>query len=165
MRKKFLRNILILVLLFFICEGIIVAVSSYFNSRNKEAGLKLSVKNVSSTGLTLTTERSQSEIPDELMVNYDYSIQRWTLFGWKSIETDYVSLAVLREESIEEGDSWTRELRWDNYYGKLSPGIYRVVEQARTYTSEKYAEEDGMMYEKKAVDKDFLIYATFVVFF
>ena len=119
MRKKILRSILIGIVLFLICEGIIVAVSSYFNSRNKTYGLTLSVKNVTSTGLTLTTQRSNSEISDELMINCDYSIQRWTLFGWKSIETDYAGLAVLREESIKEGDSWTRELRWDNYYGKL----------------------------------------------
>ena len=164
MRKKFLRNILILVLLFFICEGIIVAVSSYFNSRNKEAGLTLSVKNVSSTGLTLTTQRGKSEIADELAIDYNYSIQKWSLFGWKNIDTGYASAGVLREESIEEGDSWTRELQWDNFYGKLSPGIYRVVELARTYSSEKFVAEDGMTYENKDIDKEFLVYATFMVF-
>ena len=148
MKKKIRRSILIGIIIFLICESVIIAVSSYLNSRNKEYGLTLSVENVSATGLTLTTQRNKAQTASELMIDHNYSIQKWTLFGWKSIATDSAITGNFKAESIEGGESWTRELQWDNLYGKLSPGIYRVSELARTIGSE-----------------EFLVYATFFVLF
>mgnify|MGYP007090613540 CR=1 FL=1 len=162
MRKKILRAVLIVIVLFFVCEGLIVAVSSYVASRNKKWGLKLSVEEVTSSGLTLTAQRSNSEISGKVIVDKDYRIQKWTLFGWKYVEsTSFISTGELPVESVmEEGDSWTRELRWENRYGKLRAGIYRITDRVTSYDSDEFVSKDG-----KEVDKDFNLYATFLVFF
>ena len=154
MRKKILKVALIVIVAFLVCEGFIVAISSYIGARNKEWGLNLSVEDVTSKGLKLTAQRNNSKISDEVIVEENYWIQRWTVFGWKYIDSESLySMPTLKEESVmKEGDSWTRELQWENRYGKLGPGIYRIVDGVTSYRGEK-------------ADKDFKLYATFCVFF
>lgn len=157
MREKNIRVALIVIIAVFACEGIIIVVSSYFASRNKEWGIELSVKEVTSTGLALTAQRSKSEISGRLYVDTGYRIERWTLFGWKYIGPtgSHIDTADLNGE-MEEGDSVTRYIRWENSYGRLRPGIYRIGEYVITSTPGSDGAE---------VRENFKLYATFPVFF
>ena len=64
--------------------GMTVA-SAYANSQDKEWGLHIYATDVSSTGLTLTMQRYDSEREEGLMTGGNYWLQEKTLTGWKDL--------------------------------------------------------------------------------
>ena len=95
--------------------------SSYSSSRDKEWGLKISASDISSTGLKLTLTRSNAEKTERLLTDDSYWLQKWTLFGWKYIDTvdgeGIVSIGVAC--SIENGEELNWNVDWERDFGKL----------------------------------------------
>ena len=134
--------------------------SAYANSQDKEWGLHLSATDVSSTGLTLTLQRYDSEREEELTTGNDYWVQRKTLFGWEDLQT--IDGVIVENYPIglemQEGDEQVWELDWETIFGKLTPGIYRISKQSIADDYGKYSEE-----EIKELNLEPTVYATFVV--
>ena len=134
--------------------------SAYANSQDKEWGLHLSATDVSSTGLTLTLQRYDSEREEELTTGNDYWVQRKTLFGWEDLQT--IDGVIVGNYPIglemQEGDEQVWELDWEPIFGKLTPGIYRISKQSIADDYGKYSEE-----EIKELNLEPTVYATFVV--
>ncbi|WP_455682855.1 immunoglobulin-like domain-containing protein [Thomasclavelia sp.] len=116
--------------------------SSSLNSDNP-LGLKLSVSDVSNTGLRLTCNQSDSNLHEEVTTDLKYWIEKFENNEW--VELEYTSPSVHWDETVvnmipKNGDYfWT--LYWA-FYGELSSGQYRVKKifkyEGREY--EYYAE-------------------------
>ena len=150
MKKRILKIVVIVLAAVLLLEGISIAVSSIFASRDKEWGLKLSASDVSAKGLTLTMERKNSEREEALTVGDDCWIQRKTLFGWKDVKAKSGGIVFTSiGYPMNEGDSKSWNVNWENYFGRLWPGVYRINKSATT---------DGQTSETT-------LYATFIVLF
>lgn len=162
MKQKVIKIIVIVLAAVLLLEGISIATSSIFASRDKEWGLKLSAENVSSKGLTLTMERKNSEREEDLTVGDDYWVQRKTLLGWKDLkavdEKGIVFHALAYD--MNEGDSKTWNVRWEQGFGRLWPGVYRIYKDASTDDCYSHSEE-----EIKEQNLNPTLYATFIVLF
>ena len=133
MKKRVLKIVVIVLAAVLLLEGISIAVSCIFASRDKEWGLKLSASDVSSKGLTLTMERNNSQREEDLTVGSDYWVQRKTLFGWKGLEAaDGGIFFDAIGYPMNEGDSQSFKVNWENYFGRLWPGVYRIYKNAVT---------------------------------
>lgn len=92
-------------------------------------GITLTVKNVTSKGLTLVCEQSGGESIGELFSGNSYSLSRYVEGNWETIEylpkdtevawTDEAWIIPL-EDTVE----W--EVNWEWLYGELVPGKYRM---------------------------------------
>ena len=161
MRKRIRKIIIISLIAVLLLDAIIVAISSYITSRDKEWGLHVSATNVSSTGLTLTLERKDSENTNHLTTGDDYWVYKKTILGWKALKTiDDTGITFLSiGYPMDNGDSKTWDIKWDLYFGKLAPGIYRISKGCSADSS-GYSEE-----EIKEQNLEPKLYATFLVLF
>lgn len=155
MKKKNVKFLAIILTIIFFINGSILIVSSYSSSRDKEWGLKISASDISSTGLKLTLKRSNADKTERLLTDDSYWLQKWTLFGWKYIDTvdgeGIVSIGVAC--SIENGEELNWNVDWERDFGKLLPGVYRInrtIESSSSFVVNEY--------NKK-------LYATFIVIF
>lgn len=93
-------------------------------------GVTLTVKNVTSKGLTLVCEQSGGESIGELFSGSSYSLSRYVEGNWEMIEylpkdtevawTDEAWIIPL-EDTVE----W--DVNWEWLYGELVPGKYRML--------------------------------------
>lgn len=108
-------------------------------------GLSLSVKDVTSTGLTLVCTREGGNATGELMCGTDYRLLVLEDGMWKNVPT------VIENYGwddmgypITEGKVREFELSWEWLYGKLPPGTYRLAKdfmdwrEAGDYEEETY---------------------------
>lgn len=177
MKKRVTKVIIVLVIVFMVINIVEIIVTSQTASRNKEWGLKLTVSNVSSTGLTMTIERDNSERSEELTVGDTYWVEKRTLFGWKPLE--YVEggsmSSGLLAWPLDDGDSKSFNKNWEKAFGKLGPGVYRISTDAlierkkeHNYTAEDFVRNPELkeqIEQELEKDPDPVVYATFVVLF
>ncbi len=161
-KNKVIKVVVIVLVAVLLLEGISIAVSSVFASRDKEWGLKLSVSGVSSKGLTLTMERNDSEKEENLTVGDDFGIQRKTLLGWKDLKTSDGNGIVFHSIGypMNDGDSKTWNLQLNRVFGRLWPGVYRIYKDASTDDCYSHSEE-----EIKEQNLNPSLYVTFIVLF
>jgi len=154
--KKNVKLLVIILTIIFLINGSILIVSSYSSSRDKDWGLKISASDISSSGLKLTLKRSNGEKNERLLTDDSYWLQKWTLFGWKNIDTvggeGIVSIGVA--SYVENGGELNWNINWERDFGKLLPGIYRINKKVESSSSGSDIDE----YNKE-------LYATFVVIF
>lgn len=93
-----------------------------------DLGVTLSVKDVTSTGMTLVCSQSGGDITGELQCGCDYSILVNSNGNWNAVPylVDEVAWTMEAYE-IPLDDSIEFELRWERLYGELPAGTYRVV--------------------------------------
>lgn len=160
MKKKSIIIVSIVVVGLLLTYAGITISSANANSQDKEWGLHLYATDVSSTGLTLTLQRYDSEREEELVTGDNYWLQEKTLTGWKDLETldgetpAYYPIAY----PMDEGDEKTWTCSWEHSFGKLAPGIYRISKSSSTWDSSKHSEE-----EIEELNLEPTVYATFVV--
>ena len=106
------------------------------NEFEEKWGLKLSVKDVTSKGLTLVFEQSGGEPTGELDTGSPYSLERYENGEWAEVEmlssdvvfcwTD-IALFIFKdgETEIEEN--------WEYFYGELPAGIYRIGKEVTDF--------------------------------
>lgn len=143
-----------------IANGITIGVSSYLNSRDMEWQIQMSVSDVSPTGLKLTIERDLSERTEELIVGSDYWIQKRTLFGWKNLDGGQGMITTALAIPIKEGERVDTRVDWEQGYGRLWPGVYRICKLSSTQDCYSYSEE-----ERVELNLEQKLCATFLVLF
>ena len=91
-------------------------------------GITLSVKDVTSTGMTLVCSQSGGEITGELECGSDYSLLVNSNGVWNAVPYLVDEVAWTSEAyCIPMNDSIEFELKWERLYGELPAGTYRVV--------------------------------------
>jgi len=90
-------------------------------------GIVQSVENVTSTGLTIVWDRDNPKNIVGLHTGEEYSLERKTLFGWRTVSTiiqDYAINTVAY--SIGVNMTSRQEIDWKWLYGELPKGTYRI---------------------------------------
>ena len=154
--KKGIRIAGVIMAAWIVANGIDVLVSSFFDARNFEWGLKLSVSDVSSKGLTLHLERNDTENEETVTYGDPFFVQKRTLIGWKWLEpkNGYVFTAV--GNWLERVDSCSSNINLEGWFGRLPMGIYRIKKTTSVQRYKSYPEEGVDRLEQE-------LYATFIV--
>ena len=154
--KKGIRIAGVIMAAWIVTVGVDVLVSSYFDARNDEWGLKLSVSDVTSKGLTLHLERDDSENEETVTYGNPFFIQKRTLIGWKWLEpkNGYVFTAV--GHWLETIDSFSENINLEGWFGGLPMGIYRIKKETSVQRYKSNPDEGVDRLEQE-------LYATFVV--
>ena len=128
--KKFLSMILAFVLMFTLIacgadNGADNGTTDGAESWAEDWGVRLSVKNVTSSGLTLICEQSGGIAEGSLETGSAYILEKYENNQWVEVEpqNDLVwdMMAYLIGNTTTE---W--EIDWTWLYGELSPGTYRI---------------------------------------
>ena len=170
MKRRGIKVIIALLIVFMLINIVEIIVTSQTASRNKEWGLKLTVSNVSSTGLTMTIERNDSERTEVLSVGSSYWVEKRTIFGWtplEFIEGGSMSPSLMTDDIMKDGNSRSFKKNWERAFGKLEPGVYRIRTDAYIIGKWKPSAEELIKNPelKDKIEKDPVLYATFVVLF
>ena len=154
--KKGIRIVGVIMAAWIVTVGVDVLVSSYFDARDFDWGLKLSVSDVSSKGLTLHLERDDSENEETVTYGDPFFIQKRTLIGWKWLEpkNGYVFTAV--GHWLETIGSCSENINLEGWFGGLPMGIYRIKKETSVQRYKSNPDEGVDRLEQE-------LYATFVV--
>ena len=154
--KKGIRIAGVIMAAWIVAVGVDVLVSSYFDARDFDWGLKLSVSDVSSKGLTLHLERDDSENEETVTYGDPFFIQKRTLIGWKWLEpkNGYVFTAV--GHWLETIGSCSENINLEGWFGGLPMGIYRIKKETSVQRYKSNPDEGVDRLEQE-------LYATFVV--
>jgi hypothetical protein len=119
-RKKILIAIVILLLVY------VIGVVTYVNIPTKESpwGVRLWIEDLSKSGLTLHMQRDAKE-PDAptILTGESFWMEKWTPFGWKIVPRGIADIALPVEPTYQK----TWEVDFEQYYGGLSMGLYRIT--------------------------------------
>lgn len=94
-----------------------------------EWGIQLSADKVTSSGLTLICKQSGKTIQGSLQTGTYYILEEYVEEKWvpvKLLPSDYPLYWDMSAWSIPSDSSVQWEINWENIYGKLSPGKYRI---------------------------------------
>ncbi len=94
-----------------------------------EWGIKLTVRDISPTGLTIVCEQQHVEPAGELQTGSPYILERLTDSGWEKVEMlplEYDVAWTMEAWTIlpEETTEW--KMSWEPLYGALEAGSYRI---------------------------------------
>ena len=91
-------------------------------------GLTLSVKNVTSSGLTLVCTQSGGELTGELETGSDYNLIVLKDGVWQEVPTIIEEYGWTAEAyMVTKDDSVEFEINWEWLYGQLPEGTYRIT--------------------------------------
>ena len=124
--KKFLSVILAFVLMFtFVACGADTGTTDGAEGWAEDWGVRLSVKNVSSTGLMLICEQSGGIAEGSLETGSAYVIEKFEGDIWTEVKPQAEPVWDMMSHLI--GNTTTEwEIDWSWLYGELSPGTYRI---------------------------------------
>lgn len=154
--KKVVRVAGVILAAWIVANGAVVLVSSYFDARNDDWGMKLSVSDVSSKGLTLHLERSDAKNEEIVSYGSAFFIQRRTLIGWKEVIPNDGYVFTSEGYSLGKMDSKSMDINLEGWFGRLPMGIYRI-NKTTSVNIYKRNPGDERVYSKQE------LYATFVV--
>lgn len=139
-----------------VANGVDILVSSFFDARNFDWGLKLSVSDVSSKGLTLNLERNDPKHSEELTYGTEFFVEKRTLIGWKKLtpENGYAFTAI--GYGLKKRDSKSMDIDLEGWFGRLPMGIYRITKTTSVDGYYRYPED-----EREGLEQE--LYATFIV--
>lgn len=154
--KKGIRIASVIMAVWIVAVGVDVLVSSYFDARDFDWGLKLSVSDVSSKGLTLHLERNDTKNEETVTYGDSFFVQKRTLSGWKGLnpKQGYVFTAV--GHWLESVDSCSTNINLEGWFGRLPMGIYRIKKETSAQRYKSNPDEGVDRLEQE-------LYATFVV--
>lgn len=124
--KKGIRIAGVIMVAWIVANGVDVLVSSFFDARDFDWGLKMTVSDVSSKELTLNLERNDKKHKETMMYGRDFFIQKRTLIGWRWLtpKGGYVFTSEGYLLETEDSESWNMKL--EGMFGKLPIGVYRI---------------------------------------
>ena len=154
--KKGIRIAGVIMVAWIVANGVDVLVSSFFESRNFEWGLKLSVSDVSSKGLTLHLERNDTKNEETLTYGSDFFVQQRTLIGWKELTPKNEYFFTAEGYWLEEIDSKSMNINLEGWFERLPMGIYRIKKTTSVDGYYRYPED-----EREGLEQE--LYATFVI--
>ena len=154
--KKGIRIAGVILAAWIVANGVDVLVSSYFDARDFDWGLKMTVSDVSSKGLTLNIEREDSKHSDDLSYGESFCIEKRTLIGWKILtpKNGYVFVGV--GHWLGTVDSCSANINLEGWFGGLPMGIYRIKKTTQVDEYYRYPED-----EREGLEQE--LAATFVV--
>ena len=98
-----------------------------------EWGLKLTAKDVTPTDCTVVFNQSGGNITGELTTGSYFRVEQYKNGEWNEIEwlpdTEDVAFSSVGYILPEESESKEFKCSWENIYGKLSKGKYRIVKE------------------------------------
>jgi len=112
-------------------------------------GISLQCKRITPSGMTLLIEQSGGTQSGKLETGYAYIIEIFVEGSWKSVKSEPVVWA-LPALDVNMNDVKEMKLNWENIYGKLSPGFYRIKKEIIDF---RYAGD----YDKKTYEAYFFI--------
>ncbi len=148
--RKILKITVALLAVWIIVNGVVVLITAFIQSRNSEWGLRLSVSDVSSKGLTLNLERNDTKNEETMMYGRDFFIQKRTLLGWRGLTAKGGYVFTSEAYSLETVDSESWNMKLEGMFGKLPIGIYRIKKTISVAQGER-------------IWQDHELYATFIV--
>ena len=154
--KKGIRIASVILAAWIVAVGVDVLVSSYFDARDFDWGLKLSVSDVSSKGVTLNLERNDIKNEETLIYGSSFSLQKRTLIGWKEMTPKYGYVFTAVAYFLETVDSKIWNMNLEGMFGELPMGIYRIKKTTSVDGYYRYPED-----EREGLEQE--LYATFVV--
>lgn len=89
-------------------------------------GVTLTAENVTSTGLTLVISHSGDAPDGELDTGSPYWVEKWQDDAWVSLEDGAERVWTMEAWLIPVNDSREHEVKWENLYGELPVGQYRI---------------------------------------
>ena len=122
MKKRMMVVILILLI------GFVIYAAIYVNIPTKESewGVRVWIENLSKSGLTLHMERNakESDAPT-ISTGTDFWVEKWTPLGWKRVKqkVGFCDIALPVEPTYQ--NTW--KVDFEQYYGGLSMGLYRIT--------------------------------------
>ena len=154
--KKVMRIAGVILAAWIVAVGVDVLVSSFFDARNFDWGLKLSVSDVSSKGLTLHLERNDTKNEETLIYGRDFFVQKRTLIGWKWLNAKDGYFFTAEGYWLEKIDSKSTNINLEGWFGRLPMGIYRIKKTTSVDGYYRYPED-----EREGLEQE--LYATFVI--
>lgn len=102
-------------------------------------GIKLSVKDISSKGLTIVFEQSGESISSEFLYGEDYKLYVKTENGWTEVpyileEFGWNAIGYI----IERDSTAEQEIDWTWIYGELKKGTYMLEKEVIVSGNEEY---------------------------
>ncbi len=97
-----------------------------FTATQNNWGIGLSVKNVTTTGMTLLVNQSGGEPSGELQFGSDYTLQVWNNDAWESIPYIVDGNVAWTAEAycVAMDGTVEQEITWEYLYGSLPAGKY-----------------------------------------
>ena len=154
--KKGIRIAGVIMVAWIVAVGVEVFVSSFFDARDFDWGLKLSVSDVSSKGLTLHLERNDNKHEETLIYGSDFLVEKRTLIGWKLVNAKDGYFFTAEGYLLENIDSKSQNINFEGKFGRLSMGIYRIRKTTMVDGYFRYPED-----EREGLEQE--LAATFVV--
>ncbi len=110
-------------------DAYVVPVLSYINP----FGVRLSVSNITPSGLTLTITQSGGIVTGTLQTGLDYKLERLGVDGWRSVE--YIAEPIFHSlaKLIPTDGSMDMDISWQYHFGELPKGQYRLTKNVWDY--------------------------------
>ena len=156
--KKVVRIAGVILVAWIVAVGVNVLVSSFFDARNFDWGLKLSVSDVSSKGLTLHLERNDTKNEEALTYGSDFFVQQRTLIGWKELTPKNEYFFTAEGYWLEEIDSKSTNINLEGWFGRLPMGIYRIKKTTSVDGYYRYPEDEREGLEQELAATFFVIW-------
>lgn len=136
MKKRVIIVVGVLVLLIFLLALIICFKLREIKNINLAENITMKIKDgsLTNTGATvIITDLSGNENVD--LINRKFKIDYKKNDKWYRLESkikNEVSV-MTTDNAMENGDNtYTQEINWERYYGKLGKGHYRIVKEVKT---------------------------------
>ena len=99
-------------------------------SYNDKLGVYFSLKNITATGATMVVQQYDSDVKDEISYSEYYKLEIEKSGKWEEATTVADDYAFSDIAYILDKDSTVEEqISWENIYGELMPGNYRIIKQ------------------------------------
>lgn len=102
---------------------------------NNLKGVELSVDIVSPTGITFTISNQTEQ---DYSYGQNYFLQQESRGHWYMVEEKSPGIATMELLWVTSGSTNTHELGWENSYGSLPAGHYRIVKSVADSTQGYY---------------------------
>lgn len=90
-----------------------------------DLGITLSVSNISSTGLQITSSVETSKTIGTISAGSQYYLEMQTESGWSVVPMLYEHEWQWDNQNVD-GVQYSWSIDWTNIYGELTPGSYRI---------------------------------------
>ena len=136
MKKRVVIVVGVLVLLIVILALIICFKPREIKNLNLAENITMEIKDgsLTNTGATvIITDLSGNENVD--LINRKFKIDYKKNDKWYRLESKIINevSVMTTDNAMENGDnSYTQEINWERYYGKLGKGHYRIVKEVKT---------------------------------
>lgn len=101
-------------------------------------GVSLHVKDLTPAGMTLVGTQAGGSLLGELEHGDEFYIEMYENGGWKPVPyLNSVAFTAIAHQ-LEKNSNWRLSMDWEDMYGQLSPGHYRLVKEFMDFRENGY---------------------------